>query len=328
LASNTKSIAQDKLELEQAEAIVERAGARVIPWRRLRYRPTLAPYLFVLPGLILIGIWIYWPLLQTFWLSFFSGSLTKGPTDFVGLRNYAEVLALPEFQTSLINTLLYIAGLIPLAVVLPMFVAIILSKVRGPLQVLYRSVLFTPVIMAPVVVSLIWLWILNPIQGVLNRVLGQLFGLNNINWLNDSSTAIWVVVLITTWKIFGFSLILFLAAVVGIDREYQEAARIDGASDFALIRYIIFPLITPTFYFLVIYTVLFAGQWAFGPVNVLTQGGPRNTTTNVYYILYQFGFEFFNIGYASAAAVMLFVVLGIGMFIAVRFTDRKAHYES
>lgn len=311
--------------IKQERRPTGRLRARRVVSRR---RWSLTPYLFVLPGLVLLAIWVYWPLVQTFWYSFFSGNLSKGIDRFVALENYRTVLTLPEFQKSLANTGIYILGMIPLAVFLPMVIALMLSKVRGSLQTVYRSILFMPVIMAPVVVSLIWLWILNPIQGVLNRTLNFLFGVSNINWLGDAATAIWVIVLITTWKVFGFSLILFLAAIVGIDKEYQEAARIDGATELAVMRYIIFPLITPTFYFLIIYTVLYAGQWAFGPVNVLTQGGPRNSTSTVYFILYQFGFEYFNIGTASAAAVMLFVVLGIGTFMAIRYTDRKAHYEN
>lgn len=315
---------QEAISPERGVVAVDKAATRV----RKRRNIPVAPYLFVLPGLVLLGVWVYWPLIQTFWYSFFSGNLTKGIDKFVGFENYQTVLALPEFQQSLINTGLYILGLIPLTVVFPMVVALLLARVRGPLQIFYRSVLFTPVIMAPVVVSLIWLWILNPIQGVLNQGPGSLFGWGHPNWLGDAGSAIWVIVLITTWKVFGFSMLLFLAAIVGINREYQEAARIDGASEIAIMRYITFPLITPTFYFLIIYTVLYAGQWVFGPVNVLTQGGPRNTTTSVFFILYQFGFEFFNIGNASAAAVMIFLVLGVGTYFAIRYSDRKAHYDS
>lgn len=289
---------------------------------------SLTPYFFILPGVVLLIIWVYYPLVLTFWYSFNSGNLTKGVDKFVGLDNYAAVINLPEFQQSIVNTGLYIIGLIPLTVFIPLGIAILLSKIKGPMQTFYRSVLFTPVIMAPVVVSVIWLWILNPIQGVLNKVLNFLFGIDNINWMGDANTAIWMVVLITTWKVFGFNLLLFLAAIVGVDREYMEAARLDGATEWDIIRHITFPLITPTFYFLVIYTILYAGQWVFGTVNVLTQGGPQNTTTSVFYILYQFGFSYFNIGQASAAAVMIFIVLGLGTFIAVRYTDRKAHYES
>jgi len=289
---------------------------------------SLTPYFFILPGLVLLIIWVYYPLILTFWYSFNSGNLTKGVDKFVGLDNYVAVVNLPEFQQSIVNTGLYIVGLIPLTVFIPLGIAILLSKIKGPMQTFYRSVLFTPVIMAPVVVSVIWLWILNPIQGVLNKVLNFLFGVDSINWMGDSNLAIWMVVLITTWKVFGFNLLLFLAAIVGVDREYMEAARLDGATEWDIIRHITFPLITPTFYFLVIYTILYAGQWVFGTVNVLTQGGPQNTTTSVFYILYQFGFSYFNIGQASAAAVMIFIVLGLGTFIAVRYTDRKAHYES
>jgi multiple sugar transport system permease protein len=193
---------------------------------------------------------------------------------------------------------------------------------------MYQSILFTPVIMAPVVVSLIWLWMINPVQGVLSRLCSVLFGWNNVSWLNDHSTAIWVIIGITSWKTFGFSLTLFLAALKSINPDYLAAARTDGASEWQITRFIVLPLLTPTLFFLIFYTILFAGQWTFGPIQVLTQGGPDNVTTNVYYLLYQFGFEFFNTGYASALAVLLFIMLIGVTIVAFTFINRKAHYEN
>ena len=116
--------------------------------------------------------------------------------------------------------------MIPLAVILPLAVALLAADVGGRMRDVYRSIIFMPMIMAPVVVSLIWLWILNPLQGVLNHSLKLLFGVNTINWLSDESTALWVVVFITGWKILGFSFILYAAAITGIDRSYTEAARL------------------------------------------------------------------------------------------------------
>ena len=110
--------------------------------------------------------------------------------------------------------------MIPLAVVLPLAVALLAADVQGRMRDVYRSIIFMPMIMAPVVVSLIWLWILNPLQGILNHVLKLTFGLPNINWLGDESTAVWVIVFITGWKILGFSFILYAAAITGIDRSY------------------------------------------------------------------------------------------------------------
>src|ERR1700704_5329684 len=197
----------------------ERGAARIA--RPTRKRMEIAPYVFVLPSLLLIVIWSYYPLLDTVRISFFDGTLLSGPKEFVGFKNYGMVVGTPEFQKSLANTLKYIVGMIPLAVILPLAVALLAADIKGRMRDVYRSIIFMPMIMAPVVVSLIWLWMLNPLQGVLNQILKLTFGFTNVNWLGNESIAIWVIVLITGWKILGFSFILYAAAITGIDRSYM-----------------------------------------------------------------------------------------------------------
>src|SRR5262249_51380335 len=160
-------------------------------------------------------------------------------------------------------------GMIPLAVILPLAAALLAADVRGKMRDFYRSIIFTPMIMAPVVVSLIWLWILNPLQRVLDAVLHSWLSFPLGHWVLHQVTALWAIIFITGWKILGFSFILYLAAIAGIERQYIDAARIDGATDWQVIWRIVLPLLTPTFYFLLLFTVLFAGQWAFAPINVL-----------------------------------------------------------
>jgi multiple sugar transport system permease protein len=295
---------------------------------RQRQHWSVAPYLFLLPGVILVVVWVYYPFLQTFWLSLFHGSLVGGPARFVGLQNYRLMLQLPEFQQALLNTVLYIFGISICAVIIPLFIALLLVKVNPLMQRIYQGLLFLPVMLAPIVVSVIWLWLLNPVQGVCSQLLSQLFGWNIPDLLNDPATAIWTMIGITSWQMFGVSLSLIFAVIVGVNRNYLDAARIDGASEWQIFRSITLPLLTPLLSFLLLYTVLFAGQWAFGPINVLTQGGPGNTTTNIYYLLYQFGFVFFNTGEASALAVLLFLVLGSGAMIEIYVLDRRVHYDN
>jgi len=294
----------------------------------LRQRRSVAPYLFLLPGVILVIVWVYYPFLQTFWLSLFHGNLVGGPARFVGLQNYRLMLQLPEFQQALQNTVIYIFGISVCAVIIPLCIALLLVKVSPLMQRIYQGFLFLPVMLAPIVVSIIWFWLLNPVQGVCSQLLSHLLGWNIPDLLNDPTTAIWTIIGITSWQMFGVSLSLIFAVIIGINRQYLDAARIDGASEWQIFCYITLPLLTPLLSFLLLYTVLFAGQWAFGPINVLTQGGPGNTTTNIYYLLYQFGFVFFNTGEASALAVMLFLVLGSGAIIEVYMLDRKVHYDN
>ncbi len=319
-ASDAVADARKRVQRTSSAADAARGHAK----RRLEW----TPYLFMLPSLALICIWAYYPLVDTIRISFFDGTLLSGPQHFVGFRNYGMVVGTPEFQKALANTFKYIAGMIPLAVVLPLAVALLASDVGGRMRDVYRSIIFMPMIMAPVVVSLIWLWILNPLQGVLNHTLKLLFGVNTINWLGDESTALWVVVFITGWKILGFSFILYAAAITGIDRSYTEAARLDGASEWQITRHIVFPLLTPTFYFLLLFTIMFAGQWAFAPINVLTQGNPNNSTSNVFYLLYQIAFQYFNVGQAAAASVMVFLVMGAGIVFGARLLDKRSHFDN
>jgi multiple sugar transport system permease protein len=305
---------------------VERRAARTAP--RIKKRVEFAPYVFVLPSLLLLVFWAYYPLLDTVRISFFDGTLLTGPQAFVGFKNYGAVVRTPEFQKSLANTVKYIVGMIPLAVILPLAVALLAADIKGRMRDVYRRIIFMPMIMAPVVVSLIWLWMLNPLQGVLNQALKLAFGFTNVNWLGNESTAIWVIVFITGWKILGFSFILYAAAIAGIDRSYMDAARMDGASEWGIARHIVFPLLTPTFYFLLLFTILFAGQWAFAPINVLTQGNPNNSTSNVFYVLYQIAFQYFNVGQSAAASVMVFMVMGAGIVFGTRLMDKRSHFDN
>src|SRR5262249_39911161 len=160
---------------------------------------------------------------------------------------------------------------------------------------LYRVIIFTPVLMAPVVVAIVWRWIMNPSHGVLNLMLEAVFGIEPINWFMDAKVAIWAIIAITGWKVIGFRVLIFFAGLTQVTRHYLDAARVDGATRWQTIRHITLPLLSPTIMFMLLLTVLLSAQWAFPLINVLTQGGPRDGTTNIYYLLWQFGFRSFNV---------------------------------
>ncbi|MCS6802793.1 MAG: sugar ABC transporter permease [Chloroflexota bacterium] len=289
----------------------------------------LQPYLYLLPALLAVGVWVYWPLIQTVELSFYRWNLLPTrPKVPVGFDNYLQVLTLPEMGIALRNTALYVIGLLPFSVILPLAFAIVTAGIGGPLRGVYRAVIFAPVLMAPVVVAVVWRWILHPTQGLVYHALQQPLGLPTINWFRDSMLSLPVIVFITGWGLLGFSFLIFTAGLTNIPREYVEAARIDGASSWQVARYITVPLLTPTISFMVMMTVLLGAQWVFPLINVLTQGGPQDATTNVYYILWQFGFRSFNVGWSSAAAVLFFAGFGVLAFLAVRLIDRFSIYDT
>jgi multiple sugar transport system permease protein len=289
----------------------------------------MQPYLYLLPAMLSIAIWVYRPLLGTLELSFYQWNLIPTtPRVPVGLENYERVLTLPEMGQALVNTAIYIGGLIPFAVILPLAIAILVADITGRLRGVYRLIIFTPVLMAPVVVAVIWRWIMHPTQGLLNELLGSAFGAEPINFFRSADLAIWAIICITGWKLLGFSVLLFSAGLTNINREYTEAATIDGASRWQIVRYITLPLLTPTIMFTLLLTVLLSAQWTFPLINVLTQGGPLGHTTNIYYLLWEFGFRNFNIGFSSAAAVLFFVAFGLLALLFTRLIERYSIYDA
>ncbi|MBL8835496.1 MAG: sugar ABC transporter permease [Alphaproteobacteria bacterium] len=302
-----------------------RLGA--LPARRRRplalRAPWLAPSLFLAPALGTLAVWIYWPLVETFRLSFYEWNLLPmAPQVFVGLENYQRLLELPELRQAAWNTLLYTVGLLPLTVALPLAVALATRDARGRAGAIYRALIFVPMMIAPVVVAVIWRWLLNPEHGVVNAIIRGV-GLPAVRFLDDPGLALWSIVFITGWKLVGFSTLIFAAALTSIDRSLIEAARLDGATEGQIARLIYVPLVMPAIVLLGVLTVLHGAQWSFVYINVLTRGGPLQSTTNLYYLLWEYGFSSFAIGWSTAAGMLLFVVFGIAALFGVRLMNRS-----
>lgn len=286
------------------------------------------PYLYLLPALLGVVIWVYWPILRTFRLSFSQWNLMPTtPRVPVGLDNYRDVVALPEMRTAIWNTVLYTVGLLPFSVIIPLGVALLIHEMAGRARNVYRVLIFVPVLMAPVVVAVVWRWILHPSQGLLAGWL-EVVGIESPSWFQDERFALWSIVGITGWKVIGFSVLIFAAGIAGLDQDVHDAAHMDGATRWQTIRYVTLPLLSPTTMFMVLLTLLLSAQWTFPLVNVLTQGGPLDTTTNVYFLLWKFGFRNFNVGFSSAAAVLFFVAFGGFALLCVRVIDRFSFHDS
>lgn len=297
---------------------------RGLSWRRFVEGAT--PYLLIAPLLVLIAVFIYWPLIYSTYLSFFDWNFVRPEKNYVGWHNYTRLVEDPRFARALNGTWIYFAALIPIQVFLPLGLAMLLWPIRrAKAQSAYRVMLFSPTVIAWSVGALMWLWIFNPLQGLLNKVIAE-FGIERINWLSDRDTAIWTVIIVATWKSLGFHLILYLAALEGVPHDYVEAAALDGASNWQIMRSIRFPLITPTFFFVLVTTVISVNEDVFGAINVLTGGGPFESTTNIVYYLYVQGFQYFQIGAASAVSVLLFLATVLLTWVQFRFVERHVHY--
>jgi len=309
-------------------------GGRRVGWRgagvprrgRRLGADAVAGYLFVAPLLLLIGLFIYWPLVYSAYLSLYDWNLVSPDWRFVGASNYTRLPDDPRFRTAFGQTVLYVAALVPIKVLLPLALAHLLWPIRrSRAQDAYRVLLFTPSVVSFAVAALVWLWIFNPIQGVLNQLLLAGDG-SRVNWLSNPQTAIWCVIAVSTWKALGFNLLLYLAALEAVPEEYVEAASIDGAGGWQLVRFIRWPLITPTFFFVLVTTIIFVNDEVFSAINVLTDGGPFDRTSNLIYYLYQQAFRYFQVGIASAVALLLSGAVIVLTWLQFRFVERRVHY--
>ena len=286
-----------------------------------------APYLYLLPALAGLVIWVYSPLVQTFQLSFYDWNLVPtSPARPAGWSNYAEALSLPQLGTATANTVLSLLGLLPFTIVIPVLVVLLSQRVRGRARAFYRTAIFAPYLSAPVVTAIIWRWLLDPGGGLVNQLLGVV-GVGPVSFLRDPRWALVSLVVIVGWQLLGFAVLVVSAGVSGISDDYAAAARTDGATERQITRRITLPLLSPTLLFMATLTILAAAQLMFPMIQTLTQGGPGDSTTNLYSLLYDTAFGSFDVGLASAASVLFFLGFGLVAWGAVWLMDRWSFHD-
>jgi multiple sugar transport system permease protein len=309
-----------------APASAVAAGPAPSPRRRIRWR-ALVPYAYLLPAVVFLILWTYSPLVQTFLLSFYDWNLLPtSPKTFVGLENYADVAALPEIHTAVVNTVIYIAAFLVFSLVLPILIAMMSRQVRGRMRTLYQALIFVPFLVTPVATSAVWRWLFAE-QGAIATVLAGI-GVDMPNVFRDADLAIWAVIVIVGWQMLGFGVLVVSAGFAGISPDYAHAASLDGAGTATITRRITLPLLSPTIVFLALMTILLAAQWTYPIIDLLTQGGPTNATTNIYYLLYQFGFQNFDAGISAAAGVIFFLAFGVIAFVFLELQERLTFYDN
>ena len=304
------------------------ATAHSAPRPRRRVRPrSLVPYLYLLPGVAFLILWTYSPLVQTFSLSFFDWNLLPtSPKTFVGFDNYVDVARLPEMQTAIGNTLVYIAAFFVFSLVLPIVIAFLAAQVRGRMRTVYQALIFVPFLVTPVATGAVWRWLFSE-QGVIATLLAQA-GVDMPNVFRDPSLAILAVIVIVGWQMLGFGVLVVAAGIAGISPDYAQAASLDGAGAGMITRRITLPLLSPTIVFLALMTILLAAQWTYPIIDLLTQGGPSDSTTNIYYLLYQFGFQNFDAGISAAAGIIFFLGFGVIAYVFLELQDRLSFYDN
>ncbi|WP_040795507.1 carbohydrate ABC transporter permease [Nocardia higoensis] len=294
------------------------------PTRFRRAGRGVVPYLYLAPALLLLVVWTYRPLIQAFELSTYSWNLLPtSPMRPVGTGNYERLLNLPAFWDSLGRTGVLILGMLPFTVLAPLVIALASRRVRGRARTLYHAFIFAPFLVAPVAAAAVWRWLLHPGGGVVGRVLGT-----DRNWVYDAGTAHSVIIAITGWQLLGFAVLVMWAGLAGISTDYEEAAGVDGASPRQILRWVTLPMLSPTLMFLVLTTVLLSPTLTFPLIDSMTQGGPSQSTTNIYYLLWDYAFHSFDAGLSAAAGVLLFVGFGVLAGILVWISEKVSFHDN
>ncbi len=305
-------------------SVREAATTPAVRSRFTRWRQSDAAWahLLLIPTYIgLFGL-VLGPVLSGFAISFFRWDIITTP-EFIGIENYQTLAGDPIFWQALRNTLFYVVGAIPPAIVISLVLALALNQpLRG--RAIFRTAYFLPVVSSTVAVAVLWGWMFNTQVGLLNYLLG-LVGIPKVPWITSEVWAMPSVIIMSVWKSLGYNIILFLAGLQAIPNDYYEAAKVDGASAFRRFWDITLPLLSPTTFLIVVLSIIASFQ-VFEQTYILTGGGPANSTLTLVLMIFYRGFQDFRMGYASAIAYVLFLMVFIVTMIQWRLQKRWVHY--
>jgi raffinose/stachyose/melibiose transport system permease protein len=300
-------------------------STRAVQRRGLRFRPqrALTIALFLLPAAALYILLVIYPVIQAAYFGFYKWNGLGPATDFVGLENYIRILSDDIFLGAISHNLTLIALSLVTQLPLALGCALLVGRaLRG--RSIFRMIYFLPFVLSEVVTGLIWSFIYHPRAGLLNWILSVILpGWVPPSWLGTpNALVLGAIFVVITWKYFGYHMILYVAGLQNIPSEVEEAAQIDGASGWQVIRYVIIPLLGPTIRLTVYLSVLGSLQ-IFDLIWVMTQGGPANVSNTMATYMYQFGFLRSQLGYGSSIAVIMFVIcFGFSLFYQQRVMRR------
>jgi multiple sugar transport system permease protein len=289
------------------------AIGRLLTWRR---RQLIIACLFVLPALINFAVFRYIPIVASLRASLYQYSLLGGYGDFVGLAHYQRMLTDPVFWRSMQATVLFVLYKVPLQIALSLGLAMLLSRQTIGTAIV-RSAILTPMVTSMIVVSIIWAMMYQSQNGLFQAVLVSL-GFKKMAFISDPRYALAAVSVMMIWKDVGFSFIIFVAGLKGISETYYEAAIVDGANRWQLFRHVTIPLLKPVLMFVIVTQTIFSFQ-VFVPAYQMTKGGPLDATKVIVYYIYQQGFNFQDMGYASAMSIVTLVLLLLVSWVQMRF---------
>ncbi len=281
-----------------------------MPKNKQKMRDNKIAFIMIAPFFLLFSIFVLIPITVNIIFSFTNFNMIE--MEFVGFSNYIRLFTDTLFHTAFLNTVVYAVFNVGLTVVLSFSIAVLLNK-AGKLIKFARVSFFLPYVTSMIAVSMIWLWLYDPNGGLFNRVLAA-FNIEPVLWLLQASTALGSIVVMSVWKNLGYNMVLFLAGLQGVPTSLYEAAEIDGAGPWQKLWNITIPMIKPVTFFVFITNVISSFN-VFESVNVMTAGGPMNSTTTIVHQIYSRSFTQFQVGYgASMAIVLSIVVMGLSLF--------------
>lgn len=314
------------MQREQASAGLLAGPARRLRngaayWSRspLQRRRLLTAYAFMAPSLVVIAVFLIWPMYRALRISFMDYSVF-GASEWIGLENYTTLVSDPGFRNALGNTLYYAGITTPASVALALGLALLLNQ-RIPARGFFRASIFLPVVTSLAVVAIAWTFLLDPNIGLLQYWLEKA-GVRSGGWLQDPEWAMPAIILVGVWKNVGFYMVMYLAGLQSIPREFYEAASVDGATAWQRFRRITWPLLANTTMFVFIIAAIAALQ-AFDQIYVMTRGGPFFQTETLVVQIYRLGFAEFEMGYAAAISWVLVLMIFFLSLLQIRYFSRR-----
>jgi multiple sugar transport system permease protein/sn-glycerol 3-phosphate transport system permease protein len=292
---------------------------------RLRLRGA-GPYLYLLPSLVFLALFTYYPIGFSAYLSLFRWNVLNPERFFVGLENYFHLWGEPLFWLVLRNNLFYALGTIPTTMALALFLAVLVNQKLGAARSVYRVALFYPTMIPMVAAAMLWVWIFNPGIGLFNYY-SSFLGVPRIEWLYDRHWALPAIIIMSVWKNFGYFMLIYLAALQGIPADLYEAADIEGAGAWRRFWGITFPLLTPASLFVFVVAIISSFQ-VFDQVFVMTQGGPADQTNVLTFYIYQNAFRFWDIGMGATLTTIFVCLLLVLIVVVFRYVGRRVYYEA
>lgn len=279
---------------------------------------------YLLPSILLFSVFLFYPMLRTLYLSLFITDSQGVPLRFVGVDNFVNLLSNPNFLQSMKATFLFVLYTVPIGIILALFLALIANeKLKG--IGFFRTMFSSTMGMSVAASSVIWMFMYNPAIGIINKVLNTV-GIQGVQWLLDPKFALIAVSISTVWMNVGFTFLILLGGLQNIDEKLYENAQIAGVSYWYQLRKITIPMLSPTLFFIITVSFINAFQ-TFGQIDILTKGGPTDSTNVIVYSIYKDAFINYNVGSASAQAVILFFCILILTILQFKLGERKVHYQ-